>query len=102
MPEPSAAAVILRGVSSRIDSPFGNLGERIQRTRQSAAATPTTPTTASGRHVEVWADAAGWVPGLLVSWERRADGWWGRVVVIHDGVAIEQYVTARLLRPVNT
>jgi len=35
----------------------------------------------------------------LVSWERRADGWWGRIVVVVDGVAIEQYVIARLLRP---
>jgi len=92
---------ILRGVSSRIDSPFWTLEERIHRTRQSAAGAPAParPTPASGRHIEVWADADGWIPGLLVSWERRADGWWGRVVVVIDGVAVEQYVIARLLRP---
>ena len=91
---------ILRGVSSRIDSPFGTLEERIHRTRQSAAGAPARSAPASGRHIEVWADADGWVPGLLVSWERRADGWWGRVVVVTDGVAVEQYVIARLLRPI--
>jgi hypothetical protein len=91
----------LRGASSRIDSPFRNLGERIQRKHQSTSGTPATPATNSGRHIEVWEDAAGWVPGLLVAWERRNDGWWGRVVIINNGEAVEQLVTARPLRPLQ-
>lgn len=46
--------------------------------------------------------ARGWVPGLLVGWESRPDGWWGRVVVVRDGEAVELLVAARLLKPAHT
>lgn len=40
-------------------------------------------------------------PGLLVAWVRRADGWWGRVVLAADGEASEFLVEAARLRPVG-
>lgn len=46
-------------------------------------------------------DARGWVPGLLVAWEPRPDGCWGRVVLLRDGEAIELLVAARLLKPAH-
>ncbi|OYO16650.1 hypothetical protein CGZ93_17980 [Enemella dayhoffiae] len=46
------------------------------------------------RHV--WVDGE---PGLLLEWDRRADGWWGRVVTSEGGQAVESWVRADRLRP---
>lgn len=42
-------------------------------------------------------------PGLLVEWERRDDGWWGRVVFVPypatAGEVVERWISADHLRP---
>ena len=54
-----------------------------------------------GQYVEVH-DDAGWIPGLLVAWERRSDGaWWDRVVIAVDGEASEFLRLGTALRPVR-
>ena len=73
---------------------FGNLGERARRARHLAV-----KPVATGRHVDARVDGE-WVPGLLASWERQPDGsWWGRVVLVRDGVAAEFLIAADRLRP---
>lgn len=34
--------------------------------------------------VQVWGDRQ--APGLLLGWERRADGWWGFVITAQAGI----------------
>jgi hypothetical protein len=42
-------------------------------------------------------------PGLLVEWERRADGWWARVVYVpypaELGEVAERWIAAEHIRP---
>lgn len=42
-------------------------------------------------------------PGLLIEWERRDDGWWGRVVFVpfpsEPGEVVERWIAASHLRP---
>lgn len=39
------------------------------------------------------------IPGLLIAWERRSDGWWGRVVLGRDGDTIITTIPSRLIKP---
>lgn len=55
---------------------------------------------AQGRRVS--GGIRGGVPGLLVAWELRPDGWRGRVVIVRDGEAVELRGAARLLKPAHT
>ena len=92
-------------MSSRIESPFGGLGDRVARTRGDLPDPPRgrdTPRHPRGLHLDVLDDGDGWVPGLLVAWEHDAAGhWWGRVVTVTDGTATEALYAARRLRPAN-
>lgn len=47
--------------------------------------------------------ATGQTPGLLLAWDRDAQGvWWGRVVIsTPEAVAVEQLFRADLLRPAD-
>lgn len=39
-------------------------------------------------------------PGLLVSWQRRDDGWWAHVVMLlPTGAVVVNWVPATLVRP---
>jgi len=91
-------------MSSRITSPFGALGERIARTRGDLPGPEPKedkPRHPRGLHIEVL-DDDGWNPGLLVAWEQDGTGqWWGRVVTVTQGTAIESMYASRLLRPVG-
>lgn len=98
----SERGVSVTGVSSRIDSPFGTLDERLRRTRMAANARAAAERMPHGRFVDVLLDdGSTWIPGLFVAWERRADEWWGRVVTCDKGVANEHLMAARRLRPVE-
>ncbi len=92
-------------MSSRIESPFGALGDRIASTRGELPGPPRRPggpRHPHGLHVDVLDDQARWVPGLLVAWEHDAAGtWWGRVVTVTDATATESLYTARRLRPAH-
>ena len=55
-----------------------------------------------GQHVLVHDDDGSWHPGLLASWVRHPDGWWGRVAVVNaGGDLVELEVTAARLRPLT-
>lgn len=45
----------------------------------------------------VWVDGD---PAVLAQWQKRPDGWWGRVVHLVDGAVIESWVKAERIRPV--
>jgi len=40
-----------------------------------------------------------WLPGLLVTWERRNQAWWARVIVARAGEAEVFDLEARWLKP---
>lgn len=92
-------------MSSRIESPFGALGDRIASTRGERPGPPRRPEDLRhphGLHVDVLDDQDGWIPGLLVAWEHDAAGtWWGRVITVTDATATESLYTARRLRPAH-
>jgi len=55
------------------------------------------------RHVWVTGpDNTGPHPGLVLQWERRGQDWWALCVwvVIDAGVTVQQWLPARLIRPV--
>lgn len=71
-------------------SQFGTLAERMEHTRR-----------VQGRHaphVSALVDED-WLPGLLVTWERRDNAWWARVIVARAGEAEVFDLGARWLRP---
>lgn len=80
-------------MSSRSSSEFGNLADRVARTRAGGQASARTPA-----HVDVHDDHGGWQPGLLIAWQRTGTGWWGRTVWAPEGEAIEELIRADRLR----
>lgn len=95
----SACVPTLEPMSSRIDSEFGNLGERVAAmTRAVPEDRPVDP----ARHVWVKAPS-GRQAGLLVAWVRGGDGkWWGKVAVSDaPGEASLQLVAGSLLTPAS-
>jgi hypothetical protein len=103
----------VRFVSSRI-SPFGTLGDRVAASRGDAAgkdAAMARDDRIEVRPVErgVWVEyqheSLGWLPGLLVAWQRHSGGgaWWARIVVVAEpGVAVEMLVAGHLVRQPGT
>lgn len=90
------------GVSSRIRSEWGSLGERGVAEVGRDGGRVGLPC-----HVWAWVDTlAGewrWVPGLLVRWEADGTGsWWGEVALVGEsGAAGLLMVGADRLRPVQ-
>ena len=89
----------------------GTLAERAARAREPLVPdtpVPPTPATPAVRHCWV-VGPAGPLPGLLLGWERRATGWWGRVVhpVVEGGpgdprwVVVEEWLPADRLTPIS-
>ena len=81
------------GMSSRITSELGTLGDRIARMRATEPARTV-------RHVLARDDAGLWQPALLVAWFRAQDRWWGRVAMLdgdHDAALVD--LAAGRLRP---
>lgn len=80
---------------------FGPLAKRSQRSGIGAPTPTARRVLPTAQFAEV-RDAEQWVPGLLVAWERGADGsWWGRIVVAVDGEASEFLCAGSRLRPVT-
>jgi len=80
-----------------------SLSERVNPAAQDTAPSPATePEPPSIRHCWV-TDRHGRLPGLLLEWQRRADGWHGRVVrpVREDDgwQVVEEWLPAGLLGP---
>lgn len=85
----------------------GTLAERAARSRGSADGPPVPPVppvppAPQLRHCWVVGDH-GPLPALLLGWDQRAAGWWGRVVhpvVSTDGgwVVVEEWLPAERLR----
>jgi hypothetical protein len=78
--------------------PLGSVADRVAR---SAAPSVTAPATPAVKHCWVHGPH-GRVAGLLLAWEQRGDGWWGRVVhpvaTDADGWAVVvEWVPASLL-----
>ena len=84
----------------------GTLAERAARSRPpETASDPRTPPTPV-RHCWV-VGPEGALPGLLLGWEQRASGWWGRTVHPvreQDGrwAVVEEWLPADRLRPGGT
>lgn len=92
------------------------MGEFLRMLEQGASAstptaqlTPAPPSFARARAVvrHVWVagppEDAGPFPGVLIGWERRSDGWWGRVVYTlpgQDATVVVTWVPAVVLQPV--
>ena len=79
--------------------------ERVNPADQDTAPTPATALEAPAiRHCWI-TDRHGRLPGLLLEWQQRADGWHGRVVrPIREGdgwQVVEEWLPAGLLDPVN-
>ncbi|WP_232550040.1 hypothetical protein [Propioniciclava soli] len=85
----------LSGMSSRVTSEFGSLGERIAST--TGDNTPATP----ARHVVARDDAGSWQPALLTAWRQQNGHWWGRVVMLDAGEPALLDLAAERLRPAN-
>lgn len=84
---------------------FGTLADRAARSRVEQ---PSVPAVEAPGHADVrhcWVVGPGGVaPGLLLGWEQRAAGWWGRTVhpvTEADGsrVVVEEWLPADRLRP---
>lgn len=77
---------------------FGSMADRVAATR----ATDTAPVSPTLKHCWV-TDRHGRLPGLLLRWQQRPDGWYGRVVrPVHedDGwLVVEEWLPAQLLEP---
>ena len=83
-------------MSTRIHSPWGSLGDRLAAGQGGRVVRPC----GHGRWVEFHTDDGDWVPALLAAWEQQPDRtWWGRVVIVEDGIATEILATAARLRP---
>lgn len=90
----------------------GTLAERAARAREPRASDTGVPQPGPAppglRHCWV-AGQAGRLPGLLLGWERRATGWWGRVVhPVDEGgpgdprwVVVEEWLPADRLTPIS-
>ena len=82
-------------------SDLGSLADRAALGRRG----PTAPEAPPLRHCWV-TGPHGRLPGLLLAWEQRIDGWHGRVVHAvpePDGwVVVEEWIAGRLLDPVTT
>jgi hypothetical protein len=78
---------------------LGSLAERAAQSRGANSAEPEPPPL---RHCWV-TGAHSRLPGLLLGWEKRADGWHGRVVhpaLEPDGwMVVEEWLPAGLLDP---
>jgi hypothetical protein len=81
---------------------YGSMADRVARSgrAQPTAAVPVVPI----KHCWV-TGAEGKVPGLLLEWRRRPDGWHARVVrPVREGdgwVVVEEWLPAGLLDPVG-
>lgn len=78
-------------MSTRTDSPFGSLGDRVRSGGRPSA--PRTPI----RHVVV----DGRFPGVLISWRREASGWFAMVGFVVDERLLVEQVPAARLRPAS-
>jgi hypothetical protein len=98
---------------------YGSMAERVAASRSAAPAAPTAepspgprqappaadPSAAPAGVKHCWVtDRHGRLPALLLGWQRRTDGWHGRVVrPVHDGdgwVVVEEWLPAGLLDPI--
>ncbi|QZY30336.1 hypothetical protein [Nocardioides coralli] len=82
---------------------LGSLAERSAAMRgEAAAAAPVPPPI---RHCWVLGHPAGRLPGLLLGWGQRADGWHGRVVhpveEVSGWVVVEEWLPASRLEPAS-
>lgn len=77
-------------MSTRVDSAFGTLADRVPRAAASKSGT-------RSRHVVV----DGRFPGVLVAWRREASGWFGDVAYVVDERLIVERMPAGRLRPVG-
>ncbi len=88
------------GMNKRGD--YGSMADRVARSnRPEPAGSPVVPI----KHCWITGDE-GKVPGLLLEWRRRPDGWHARVVrPIPDGVGgwvvVEEWLPAGLLEPLG-
>ena len=99
---------------------YGSMAERVAASRSAAEVAPAPDLSTDARPAPPASDPPGalaglkhcWVtdrhgrlPALLLAWQRRTDGWHGRVVrPIHDGegwVVVEEWLPAGLLDPVD-
>ncbi len=82
---------------------YGSMAERVARaTPEITAATAEVPEPPRLRHCWV-TDRHGRLPGLLLEWRRRPDGWHARVVHaiadVDGWVVVEEWLPAGLLDP---
>lgn len=85
---------------------YGAMADRVARTQAPADPHPRVPEPPPLKHCWV-TTSAGRLPGLLLEWRRRPDGWNGRVVhavpADEDGgwVVVEEWLPAGLLDPLD-
>jgi len=96
------------GMGRRND--LGTLAERAARAREPRPSRPDPAAPAPPVVRHCWVEGPGGrLPGLLLGWERRTTGWWGRVVhPVDEGrpgdplwVVVEEWVSADRLTPLS-
>lgn len=88
-------------MSSRIDSPFGSLGERLQRSGSSPQPQPE-PQAQLGSPSQPrtpWCLVDGVLPGVVAAWTRLGGEWQALVCYVKDGELHSAMLPARRLTP---